>query len=343
MRLRAWMMIIALSTTLPAEASAQNSKPGAQAFANGMREFLKGEYEAALGHFNESQRQRPSVTRLLNIAICEHRLGLPEGKAPPHYLNSALKHYKEVLPQLPPADKRYQEVKGEIDKLTPRLQVTIAPATPNNAAFTLDGSPKSRTELEQELMLDPGKHVITVAAYNASLDHDITLDAGDKKTLDVSAPPKPPPPPIPPPTASSSASAVPTASSTPPGVDRPPALPPVPESPSDRALGFTLGAAGLVGIGLGIGFSAWAASNGQRIDEGCRIENFVEVCNPGSRALRNENLGITAATMASLTMGGLALTSSIIVLLVDLQKSKSSVAKMSLGWTGTGLTATGRW
>ncbi len=108
--------------------------------------------------FRKSQDLEPAVGTLLNIAICEEKLG---------QLVESLRHFREVLGKLPASDDRRPIAKQNADELearVPRLSVRLDKSVPAGARVLRDSSPLSPEQLSQPLRLDPGTYHFHVEA-----------------------------------------------------------------------------------------------------------------------------------------------------------------------------------
>jgi hypothetical protein len=176
---------VLLSITLPARwAGAQTGAregddlfqepdPGAtsgeEAFRRGRAAMNDGNYELARIHFSQSYYIEPTLGTLLNLAVCEEKLGR---------LVSALTHLNEALAQAPLSDKRRPFIATRLDELekrTPRLTIRPPPprlpgadafahgaGTRSGIVVALDSRPLDR-ELPATIRLDPGQHELTCA------------------------------------------------------------------------------------------------------------------------------------------------------------------------------------
>jgi hypothetical protein len=172
-----------------APALAQQAQPAAPAHAQAEEQFRqgreaqnKGDFQRALDLFRASEALEPGRGKLINMAICEEKLGLP---------GSALRHLDEVLPQLPPGDERLPIVQKRLAQLrtrAPMLRLDLAPGTPDRARVELDGAAVPAAQLAAEIPVDPGKHTVTLTAEGRAAAHqDVELKEQEHRTLRLEA------------------------------------------------------------------------------------------------------------------------------------------------------------
>lgn len=183
--LPALALALAFLLSVPATAHAQGIDAHTEAenqFKKGRKAMDQGDYAEALVLFRASQALEAGRGKLLNMGICEERLGM---------VATALGHFQEVAKQLPANDDRRPIVLEYLQKLPlriPHLRVDLSPAAPPSAEVTLDGAPLERARLGTDLALDAGKHVVVVKAPGASEKlYETTLEEGKRVTLSVEA------------------------------------------------------------------------------------------------------------------------------------------------------------
>src|SRR3954453_15449949 len=152
---RRWLLALCLaSATAFAPLSSQASPPttSEEAFERGRVAFEHGDYATARREFELSYSTDPATGTLLNLAICEQRLGR---------LASALARLQEALRKMPEADKRFPALRKHIGDLVPRVPRlivrTATPLPPAVSVFSDDGR-LSSGDLERPLPVDPGPH-----------------------------------------------------------------------------------------------------------------------------------------------------------------------------------------
>lgn len=171
---------LGLTFSSGALAAAPGEKEGMAKFKAGQEALSRGRLEEALTLFEESRKLHESAGVLLNIAYCEQELGRPA---------SALKHFREGLALLPSNDSRVRDVKtalASVEPHVPKLRVTLQASAPASAKILVDGAEKSRSDLQTELALDPGKHTLSVSAPGrVTRTQDVMLTDGQHLTVEV--------------------------------------------------------------------------------------------------------------------------------------------------------------
>jgi hypothetical protein len=179
---------------LGAPAPAQQQDPAAiereaqQSFQAGVELANRARWSAAEAAFARSSTLKPVAATWLNLAAVRVRLGR---------VNGALEAL-DRLDALPPENiaerqrERAAEVRREALALAAKREIQVAPA---HASLRLDGSLISGAGSTRSLLLDPGKHVLTVAA-DGYVAQEISIDAepGSEETLELTLAPRPPPP-----------------------------------------------------------------------------------------------------------------------------------------------------
>lgn len=227
MRYRTWLLAITLSLGAPQSAFAQPSDAHAAAeekFRQGREALERADYKLALEMFQKSQALEAGRGKLLNIAICEEKLGR---------LTEATRHILELLPQLAPDDERRTIARKQLTALearTPHLRIDLAASSPPDTTVSADGSPVPKAALGTEIPYNPGKHAISVAAPGrAERRYELSLEEGQRAVLPVEP-----------------GLVVVVA-----GTGNVGAASPAPTTSSRRTVGFVVGGVGLAGLGVG--------------------------------------------------------------------------------------------
>lgn len=183
MRPRTLLLAVTLSMATPATALAQPADTHALAedqFRQGRELMKKQDYKRALELLLQSQGLEAGRGKLLNIGICEEELGL---------LVSAMRHFQELLPQLPDTDERVEFVKQRIAAISPRvalLRIEVGRDSPAGATMTLDGVPVTIASLAVDIPIASGPHVIVVKASGWSDKRfEFVLRERDRRTVTV--------------------------------------------------------------------------------------------------------------------------------------------------------------
>jgi hypothetical protein len=134
------------------------------------------DYQLARTQFEASYRADPALGALLNLAVCEQRLGL---------WNAALKHLDQGLKQVGAEDKRRPSIAARIDELSARIpHLTLrsrAPLGPE-VAVSLDATAIAPASIGDPFPIDPGSHTI-----RCELKHDVLclheFEARDRESV----------------------------------------------------------------------------------------------------------------------------------------------------------------
>jgi hypothetical protein len=185
MKLRAFLASILLASA----ASAQTPEDLAQArrlFTEALRDQEAGRYELALEKFERVQKVKDTAPIRYRIASCDESLG---------HLRKAAREYEGAiaLGQGNAADA--DVVKGSRERLevlgrkAARLTIALKGQT-SEAKVAVDEESLERSELERGVWLDPGKHVVTATAREATSSRtEIALPAGGRASLTISLDP----------------------------------------------------------------------------------------------------------------------------------------------------------
>jgi tetratricopeptide (TPR) repeat protein len=189
-----WLLALALSlASVPALAAAPPTTAQAEAeaqFRKGRAAMDKGDYAAALELLKWSHAAEPGRGKLLNIAICEAKLGM---------VATALSHFRELAPQFPADDDRTPIIAEYIQKLKarlPTLTIAVPAGAPAGLQVTLDGAAVETAMLGTNMPLDPGKHTVEATLPGGQTkQYDVDLAESERKTVSVelgSSSPTPP-------------------------------------------------------------------------------------------------------------------------------------------------------
>ena len=302
----------------------------AQSDSDTARDELKKGYELkkagrcdeAIPHLETSVRLDPEIKALANLSECEEQVGK---------LVLAHKHWGEVKQLAGVASNNAIKADAEkhantIHARLPKLIVHLAPGAPSDTQVTADETPLSAAALAAPILIDPGAHVIMVRAQG----HDdqsvsVTLVEGEQKEILVHVGPSNAPPPAAevspqtaPPPAPITTAATPPPAPPPPTTPFPPPTGPAPEpqagsSGSGQFIGgIVAGGAGVVGLGLGVAYTAMAASKWSQAKTDCGAG-----CGPTLVAQSEKSEASNEATIATVavTAGAVALAAGIVLVL----------------------------
>jgi serine/threonine-protein kinase len=269
-------------------------------FKTAKDELKHGLTADACAHFAESKRLVPGVGVALYLGDCYQRIGRAASAWTAFRDAETLARERK--------DKRADLARHRADVLEPKLnhltiQVTgPAPAAPLDV--TCDGRRVARESWGTALPVDPGEHVVIAAAGSWSRTYGASIDARTLQTtltIDLPQPERGSARPTPGAVAEGSK----TLASPPPGVAQGEATPvtgaPAPgaeDSVSTRTwLALGLGAAGVVGVGIGTVYGIMATSHRNQSNDGpCDATDY---CSASGLALRQQALSeATVSTVA---------------------------------------------
>lgn len=248
------LLLAALAAPLVAQtpAFAEDIAAAEALFNKGLADMEAGKYETGCKAIAESQRLDPRAGTLFTLATCEARWGR---------IATAVTRYGDYLAtfdRLPDDRKAAQGERPNVARaererlspLIPQLTLSLAATAPKGTLVKRDGEAVSDAMFGLALPVDPGEHVLTVQAPGGpESEQKITIAQGEKKAVTVE-------PKIAAPTASVTATATsaPTAS-----------------APPSRSMVGPIAAfgAGVVGLGLGIGFGAAVLGKRPELDAAC--------------------------------------------------------------------------
>ncbi len=302
-----------------AAARAQGGDPGAMAealFRSGRELMASGRVSEACPKFAESNRIDPKLGTLMNLALCHEKAGLT-ASAWAEYLRAA------SLAQRTGQSERERVAREHATALEGALgHVVIAVSAPAETQVTLDGQPLEAGGFGTPIPLDPGDHVVraTAPGKKAFVESFRVVDSAPDHTthvpaLDPDATPEAAPPPAPP------ASVAPTPAES--------------HSPSgQRAVGFAIGGAGVVLVGVGAFFGVEALSQKHTAENDCG----ATFCTPaGQDAMSSMKTSETVSTITMLAGAAAVGTGAYLVL------AAHSAAPVRLGPSGRGIRVSVPW
>ena len=153
-------------------------------FNDGRKYLANGEFSLACTAFEQSQQADRAIGTQLNIALCYEKWG---------HLATAYHAFSDAERMARAAnDKRVtvaHKYVAALESKIARLRVRIPSGADPYAIFVLDGKEIPAAQLTDELVLDPGKHVIDVRVAGAPpKSNAITLKAGERKELELELP-----------------------------------------------------------------------------------------------------------------------------------------------------------
>jgi hypothetical protein len=210
--------------------------------------MANADYARAQALFEASYRAEPALGALLNLAVCEEKLG---------HLNAAVAHLEQSLREAPALDERRPSIAARVEHLRARIphlvlrsEQTLAPGV----SVTLDGQPIERASFGVPLSIDPGLHKIRCTDRHmpvCSRDLVVAEKESAEWSIVTTEPPRPRPavPPSPHPA--------------------PRSKPARPEPKSRTPLVLATGAIGLAGLGVGLLGGAQVLHSKNTMEEHC--------------------------------------------------------------------------
>ena len=154
-------------------------------FDEGRQLMADGKYEKACQKFAASQKVRPGIGTLYNLADCNEKLGKTA---------TAYELFMEVAERTKAALQTDREAKARerMSALEPRLMKLrlSVPSTGKVKAITLDGEVVAAENYNKAIALDPGEHTVTAVTANDDgepYEEVIELDE-EGKTITVAIP-----------------------------------------------------------------------------------------------------------------------------------------------------------
>jgi hypothetical protein len=275
------MLLLASSARAQSEAALAESL-----FEEGRALMDAEKYADACPKLAESQRLDPALGTLLNLALCNERLGKNA---------TAWAQYREALAIASrSSDPRADFARDHIQGLEPKLsRLTVAVSTRTSGlAIRLDGVALSQAAWGTAVPVDPGEHRVEASAPgHESWSTTVSIGAAaaseriDVPALTPSAAPSVPP--IQP--APSVQPAAPVSQTSPPRE---------PEPSSPRTAGYIVGGAGVVALGVGTYFGIRALDLNSQAKDKCPTD---DTCVDDGAELSDEAL--TSSRIATVAIG----------------------------------------
>jgi hypothetical protein len=308
------LLAFTLTVAVPARGLAQTQSVHAVAkdqFDRAREAMDRGDYKAALDLLRASHAREPGRGKLLNMALCEEKLGL---------LGSAARHFEEVLPQLAGDPERERLAREHAEQLRPKvpyLRVSLAEAAPRGTTVTLDGNLLAPASLGVDVPIDPGRHVVVATATGAvEKRYEITLTGPERQELEV---------------APQAAAPAPARAE---GAAPAPTVPPKIEPPSGDGSGSRMRVGGVVLLGVGAaGFVVAGVTGGIWLS---KRSDISAQCNVATRTCNARGIDLIASTapldVASAVGWGVGLTGLAggVALVVAGGKMQAAVAPTAL-------------
>jgi hypothetical protein len=173
----AWLLAAQAAST-DAWSQENPAERAASLFLSGRDAMKRSEYAAACAAFAESQALDPSSGTLLNLAVCEERLGR---------LLRARDLVREFIRSVPPTDDRGPRavaLAAHLDERIPTLVVDAPADLPAEAQLLLDEKELSRDKWHGAVPVESGEHdlVLNVPGYEA-WHQRLTIAEGEKLVI----------------------------------------------------------------------------------------------------------------------------------------------------------------
>lgn len=152
------LAVVALGWPALAQAQADPQAAAEALFRSGREAAAAGNHELACQRFKESQRLEPAAGTLLNLAVCEDRLG---------QFVEAWQHYHAVIDALPEGDGRRDIAKkglSELEARLPRFVLHKAPAAPARTRVQLGHVTFEESSFDVPIPVSSGVHTWLVSA-----------------------------------------------------------------------------------------------------------------------------------------------------------------------------------
>ncbi|HEX6764569.1 MAG TPA: hypothetical protein VF103_03805 [Polyangiaceae bacterium] len=278
-----------------ARAQATNKALAEELFREGQTLVEAKRFSEACPKFAESQRLDPGTGTLLNLAACHEG----EGK-----LASAWTEYSEVVTlatrdnrpdRVSYAEERLKAIQPQLARLT--VEVSSESDVPG-LVVELDGAPVGRAALGVAVPVDPGTHTVEAKAPGKQpwqTTVDISAGASNKSVTVPSLVDAP------------QTTAGPTGAAKEEG-DK--SSKPADDGSTQRLIAYTLGGAGVVGLGIGTAFGLSAISKNKKSNsEGCSGNE----CSPEAAEIRKEARSAGTASTIAFAAGGALLAAGVVV------------------------------
>ena len=295
-------------TLVSSVASAQNSATGsnvavAQALFDDARALAaKGKFADACPKFAESQRLDPGIGTEFNLAECEQKIG-KTASAWAHYLDAADRaHVEKQAARERVARNRAALLASHLAHLT----ISRAPGDTSPIEIRRDGVVVGAAQYGVQTPVDPGRHEITASAAGKKAWSRTVRTPADAGTV-VAVPgledaevPVAPPPPATVAASSPGSSATDLAAATTEGSST---------GHGQRIAGLTIGALGIVGLGVGAAFAIVSKGKHDDAESHCTGNQ----CDATGVSLRSDAIHAGNAATIALAVGGAALVGGGIV------------------------------
>ncbi len=294
------LLVAMLATAVPCRAHAQeNSAKGEELFQLGRAALGDGRYELALTYFEQSYEVDPALGTLLNLAVCEEKLGR---------LAAALSHLDTALKTVPGMDKRRPLIAdrlAELERRTPRLTIRVHPPIEKGTVVVLDTRTLDRNDLDKAIRVDPGRHELSCAGTSGDrCALGFTIGEGDDAVQNLAVATSQPLPSLAPIEASRS-----------------------PQEQKRPAFAYGLGALGIASIAAGFVTGAIVIQRKHVVDEHCDATG----CDPTGVDVADSGKIFSLVATALTGLGVVAVGSSVYFMVTSPISTKSTTAVTVVG------------
>jgi hypothetical protein len=302
-------------------------------FREGRELMDKGQAALACPKFRESYRLDPALGTLLNLAVCQEQIGQLASAWARYGEAATLARQKGDATRQAFAEEGRRRLEGRFATL--RIGLAKPLHEIRDLSFVLDNLELNRAVADTPIPVDPGKHWLVVKANGyESWSQAIEVAPGATR-VDVEVPALKATSPLPVVVPAAAPGAEPAKAAEPPP---PPAEPNAPGS-TQRVVGLVLGASGVVGLGISLGFGAHALGKKRDRDELC--PNGICTSEEGIDAHESADDAATVANIVGVA-GGALLAAGVVVYFTAPHstgvRAGSSALSFGLGsvrWSGT--------
>lgn len=331
--------------TVAAQSSSPSKAASSQLFDDAEALMAKGEVAQACTRYAESERLDPQLGTLLHLGDCYDK----EGKTASAWVS--FKDAAELAAQR--HDDREAPARARLAELEPRLSkltIEVSAEAPPGLEIEQDGESIGRATLGSPFPIDPGEHKIVARARGYEDWSQSVIVSNAASTVRVIVPGLRSLPPHPavaaPATYVSAPSPLASRSTAQANLDSP-----VRDAgASQRVLGYVIGGAGIVGIGVGTAFALAMKSKMSDRDDANACSN-TSACTFDNK-IRIDQLTSEARTFATVAnvgfiAGGIALVGGLALVVTGFPKDNRTGLAMQfqplIGSNSLGVGAGGRW
>lgn len=312
------IVVVGAMTAVVCPAAAQTSGDHDVAvaeFREARRLIDANDCASALLHLERSLAREPSVGARMSMAECQEKTDAV--KAWRSLAEASLFAYTNHDDRLPQVEARM----GQLERRAGTFHLGLAPADLVRAGLDvrIDGRPVDRFLLRRGIVaVEPGEHTVEASAPDRGTFtwKGSAPVPGASVLVPIEIPAKPPAPP--PPTIGPS-----TREPSPPkpihvanAIESPPRVRRDDAWTTRRAVGFTIGAVGIVGIAVGTAFGIVAFGRASDLDDACGGDRSrCQVPASSVASIRESASTAAAASTVSLVVGGAALATGAVLVL----------------------------